>query len=117
MKTATLPAFPNDSLSEVGKPGFEVILEEETLDGSGEAVVFCVLMALVHDEFSDSTARKEDGVDLRVRELSRLLKAASDPKNPVRVDKWIKFAERGRKVRFSVELQQTDLLAEMMFLS
>ena len=104
VKTATFPAFPNDSLSEVGKPGFEVILEEEALDGSSEAVVFCVLMALVHDEFSDSTARKEDRVDLSVWKLNRFLKTASDPKNPIRVDKWIKFTERGRKVRFSVTL-------------
>ena len=103
MKTATLPAFPNDPLSEVGKAGFEVILEEETLDGSGEAVVFCVLVALVHDEFSDSTARKEDRVDLSVWKLNRFLKPASDPKDPIRIDKWIKFAERGGKVRFSVK--------------
>ena len=56
-------------------------------------------------------------MDLRVRELNRLLKAASDPKNPVRIDKWIKFAESGREVRISATLQQIDLLAKMMFLS
>ena len=78
-------------------------LQEKTLDGGCEAVMSRVLVALVHDKFRDSATRKEDGVDLSVWKLDRFLKTAANPKNPLRIDKWIKFAERGRKVRFLVK--------------
>ena len=96
MRAAALPAFPKDPLSEVGKAGFEMKLEEKTLDGGGEAVVSSVLVAMIHDEFRDSATRKEARVDLSIWKLDRPLKTAAEPKNPLRIDEWIKFPERER---------------------
>ena len=103
MEAAALPAFPKDPLSKVRKACFEMKLEEKTLDGGGEAVVSSVLVAMIHDEFRDSATRKEDRVDLSVWKLDRFLKTAANPKNSLRIDKWIKFAEREGEVRFSVK--------------
>ena len=102
MRAAALPAFPKDPLSEVGKAGFEMKLEEKTLDGGGEAVVSSVLVAMIHDEFRDSATRKEDRVDLSVWKLDRFLKTAADPKNPLRIGERIKFPKRERWVQNSV---------------
>ena len=102
-RATALSTLPNVPLNEVGKAGFEMKLEEETLSGGSEPVVSRVLVALIRNKLRDPATRKEDRVGSSIWKPARLLKTAADPKNPLRIGERIKFPKRERWVQNSVK--------------